>query len=69
MKEIAEAKALISFLRKISERFVFPEIEEVASVDFSNILQIQAKPLSFGETSRVPQSFRFGFYFSQHNMD
>jgi hypothetical protein len=57
MQELADGEATINFMRKKSKRFVFPKAEDVASVDFSDILYSLPKPFSRGGISRVTQGF------------
>jgi hypothetical protein len=59
----AEGEATISFMRKKNERFVFPEAEEVASLDFSDILLSIPKPFPVEEPTECIKAFTLNLIF------
>lgn len=68
VKEILEDEIVVLFLRRKNDKFVFPTVEDKASVDKSDITVILSDPLITGATARTNSAFKFNFDFSTYNV-
>lgn len=68
IKEILQDECIINFLRKKNEKFLFPAVEDVASVSRDDLELVLPQPVKTGGTARTSSSFRFMINLDAYNV-
>lgn len=68
VKEILPEELIVTFLRRSKDKFCYPTVEDVATVDKSDVELVLPEPQNTGGTARMSSFLKFSIDFESYNI-